>query len=134
MSPPLWEEQLGEAVPLAARVDTVLRYYERFLERFPTPEGLAAASEDSVMAAWSGLGYYRRALPRFLATDAPERFARVGEIFLKQKIPSEAVELVVYVPLGREADLEVPDVLLRHVDRERDTPLVRGLSELDGDQ
>jgi len=34
------------------------------------------------------------AAPRFLATDAPERFARVGEIFLGTKIPLEAVELV----------------------------------------
>ena len=32
--------------------------------------------------------------PRFLATDAPERFARVGEIFLGRKIPLDAVELV----------------------------------------
>ena len=33
--------------------------------------------------------------PRFLATDAPERFARVGEIFLGRKIPLESVEQVV---------------------------------------
>ena len=33
----------------------------RFLERFPTIADLAAASEDEVLAAWSGLGYYRRA-------------------------------------------------------------------------
>lgn len=32
--------------------------------------------------------------PRFLATDAPERFARVGEIFLGRKIPGDSVELV----------------------------------------
>jgi glutamate racemase len=32
--------------------------------------------------------------PRFLATDAPERFARVGEIFLGRKIPADAVELI----------------------------------------
>lgn len=40
---------------------TVLGYFERFIERFPTPETLAAASEDDVLAAWEGLGYYRRA-------------------------------------------------------------------------
>jgi glutamate racemase len=34
------------------------------------------------------------AAPRFLATDAPERFARVGEIFLGRRIPPDAVELV----------------------------------------
>lgn len=43
------------------RVDTVRPYFERFLERFPTPLALAEAPEDQVLAAWSGLGYYRRA-------------------------------------------------------------------------
>ena len=43
------------------RVETVRPYYERFLLRFPTPGALAEAAEDDVLAAWSGLGYYRRA-------------------------------------------------------------------------
>ena len=38
--------------------------------------------------------------PRFLATDAPERFARVGEIFLGRKIPGEAVDQVDLQQLG----------------------------------
>jgi A/G-specific adenine glycosylase len=42
-------------------VATVIPYFERFLARFPTIRDLAAASEDEVMALWSGLGYYRRA-------------------------------------------------------------------------
>jgi A/G-specific adenine glycosylase len=40
---------------------TVLDYYARFLERFPTVAELAAASEDEVLGLWSGLGYYSRA-------------------------------------------------------------------------
>lgn len=43
------------------RVETVVPYFERFMARFPTPLALAEASEDQVLAAWSGLGYYRRA-------------------------------------------------------------------------
>lgn len=43
------------------RVDTVVPYYERFLERWPTVGALAAADADDVRASWSGLGYYRRA-------------------------------------------------------------------------
>jgi A/G-specific adenine glycosylase len=39
----------------------VLAYYEAFLERFPSVEALAAAGEEEVLAAWSGLGYYHRA-------------------------------------------------------------------------
>lgn len=43
------------------RVETVIPYYERFLERFPTVDALATADEDDVLREWAGLGYYARA-------------------------------------------------------------------------
>lgn len=43
------------------QVSTVLDYYARFLQRFPTVADLAAADQDAVLALWSGLGYYSRA-------------------------------------------------------------------------
>jgi A/G-specific adenine glycosylase len=43
------------------RVAAVIGHYGEFLRRFPTVKKLAAAREASVLAAWSGLGYYRRA-------------------------------------------------------------------------
>jgi len=43
------------------RVAAVLDYYQRFLDRFPDVATLAAAKPETVLAAWSGLGYYRRA-------------------------------------------------------------------------
>ncbi len=43
------------------RVAAVLQHYKDFLERFPTVETLASATEPDVLSAWSGLGYYRRA-------------------------------------------------------------------------
>ena len=43
------------------RVETVLPFYNRFLERFPTVLDLARAEVEEVLASWSGLGYYRRA-------------------------------------------------------------------------
>lgn len=52
---------ISEAMLQQTRVETVIPYWERFLERFPTVADLARASEDDVLAAWSGLGYYRRA-------------------------------------------------------------------------
>jgi A/G-specific adenine glycosylase len=42
-------------------VQAVLPYYDRFLRRFPDLAALARARLSSVLAAWSGLGYYRRA-------------------------------------------------------------------------
>jgi A/G-specific adenine glycosylase len=52
---------LSEIMLQQTRVPAVLEHYQRFLQRFPTVERLAAARESSVLAAWSGLGYYRRA-------------------------------------------------------------------------
>jgi A/G-specific adenine glycosylase len=43
------------------RVETVIPYFERWMERFPTLADLAAASEQAVLQAWEGLGYYSRA-------------------------------------------------------------------------
>ena len=43
------------------RVEAVIPYYERFLGRFPDIAALAAAPEQDLLAAWSGLGYYSRA-------------------------------------------------------------------------
>jgi len=52
---------LSEIMLQQTRVAAVLDHYRAFLERFPNVEALAAAAEDAVLAAWSGLGYYRRA-------------------------------------------------------------------------
>jgi A/G-specific adenine glycosylase len=52
---------VSEVMLQQTRVDTVVPYHQRFLARFPTVEALAGAPEAEVLAAWSGLGYYRRA-------------------------------------------------------------------------
>jgi A/G-specific adenine glycosylase len=52
---------ISEAMLQQTRVQTVLDYWPRFLERFPDASALAAAEEEAVLEAWSGLGYYRRA-------------------------------------------------------------------------
>ena len=56
-----WAIWVSEIMLQQTRVETVIPYFERFLKRFPTPLALAEAPEDQVLAAWSGLGYYRRA-------------------------------------------------------------------------
>ena len=52
---------VSEVMLQQTRVVAVLEHYERFLHRFPTLFALALAPEAEVLAAWSGLGYYRRA-------------------------------------------------------------------------
>ncbi len=52
---------LSEVMLQQTQVATVLAYFQRFTERFADVRALAAASEDEVLALWSGLGYYSRA-------------------------------------------------------------------------
>src|SRR5512144_3122862 len=52
---------ISEAMLQQTQVATVIPYYWRFLATFPTLESLARAEEEQVLAAWSGLGYYKRA-------------------------------------------------------------------------
>ncbi|MCX7946270.1 MAG: A/G-specific adenine glycosylase [Hydrogenophilus sp.] len=52
---------LAEIMLQQTQVATVLPYYQRFLDRFPTVETLATAPLTEVLAHWSGLGYYVRA-------------------------------------------------------------------------
>ena len=52
---------LSEVMLQQTQVSTVLSYFARFLDAFPSVQALAAASADEVMALWAGLGYYSRA-------------------------------------------------------------------------
>jgi A/G-specific adenine glycosylase len=52
---------VSEVMLQQTRVETVLPYFERWMSRFPTLADLARASEQEVLQAWEGLGYYSRA-------------------------------------------------------------------------
>lgn len=52
---------VSEVMLQQTQVTTVERYYDRFMQSFPTVVALANAGEDEVLHAWSGLGYYTRA-------------------------------------------------------------------------
>ena len=85
---------LSEIMLQQTQVATVLGYYERFLERFPTVLDLAAASQDEVMPYWAGLGYYARArnLHR-CAREVAERW--------QGRFPGTAAELAGLPGIGR---------------------------------
>ena len=70
---------LSEIMLQQTQVATVIPYFERFLARFPDVASLAAATEDDVLALWSGLGYYARG--RNLHRAAREVVDRFGGIF-----------------------------------------------------
>ena len=77
---------VSEVMLQQTRVAAVLEHYEQFLRLFPTIVALALAPEAAVLAAWSGLGYYRRA--RML-----HKAAQFVVEELSGKIPQTAAEL-----------------------------------------
>ncbi|AYA34838.1 A/G-specific adenine glycosylase [Enterococcus faecium] len=52
---------ISEIMLQQTRVDTVIDYFYRFMEWFPTIEEMATAPEEKLLKAWEGLGYYSRA-------------------------------------------------------------------------
>ena len=52
---------VSEIMLQQTRVDTVIPYFNRFIEQFPTIEALSQAEEEKILKAWEGLGYYSRA-------------------------------------------------------------------------
>jgi A/G-specific adenine glycosylase len=77
---------VSEVMLQQTRVAAVVEHYEKFLRRFPTTVALALAPEAEVLAAWSGLGYYRRA--RMLHKAAQFLTRERGGV-----LPNTAVEL-----------------------------------------
>jgi A/G-specific adenine glycosylase len=85
---------VSEIMLQQTRVDTVVPYYTRFLDRFANTSALANASLDDVLCVWSGLGYYRRA--RELHATAREVVERYGGV-----LPTEVSELRKLPGIGR---------------------------------
>ena len=52
---------VSEVMLQQTRVDTVIPYYNRFMEKYPTAESLAYAPQEELLKMWEGLGYYSRA-------------------------------------------------------------------------
>jgi A/G-specific adenine glycosylase len=81
---------ISEVMLQQTTVAAVMPYYERFLIQFPTVRDLARASEQQVLTAWAGLGYYRRA--KLLHAAARKIVEEHGgklppDIHLLQKLP-----------------------------------------------
>ncbi|HEX7191629.1 MAG TPA: A/G-specific adenine glycosylase [Thermoanaerobaculia bacterium] len=85
---------VSEVMAQQTRLEVVLGYFERFIERFPDVPALAAASEDEVTALWSGLGYYRRA--RMLREGAIDVVSRFGG-----ELPRDVDQLISIRGIGR---------------------------------
>ncbi|MCB0654652.1 MAG: A/G-specific adenine glycosylase [Saprospiraceae bacterium] len=81
---------LSEIILQQTRVEQGLPYYDRFIRLFPTIEALAKASEDDVLHAWQGLGYYSRArnlhlMAKIIANDLNGEFPSTYDGWLRMK-------------------------------------------------
>lgn len=85
---------LSEVMLQQTQVSTVIGYFNRFVSTLPTLPDLAAADEDTVLALWSGLGYYRRA--RFLHHAAQLCVAQHGG-----QLPRDFDQLCALPGIGR---------------------------------
>ncbi|MDR6936648.1 A/G-specific adenine glycosylase [Luteibacter sp. 3190] len=85
---------LSEIMLQQTQVVTVIGYFQRFVDRLPTLASLASADEDTVLALWSGLGYYRRA--RFLHRAAQLCVERHGG-----ELPRDLDALMALPGIGR---------------------------------
>lgn len=84
---------VSEAMLQQTRVDTVIPYFNRFVEEIPTVESLAKVEDEKLFKLWQGLGYYRRAT--FLKKSA--------QIIVKQyngELPSKVDELLSLPGIG----------------------------------
>jgi len=84
---------ISEVMLQQTRASVVIPYYFRFLEQFPSIAALANASEDAVIKAWEGLGYYSRV--RNLHKGAKQIMEEFGGV-----IPSSAEDLLKIKGLG----------------------------------
>ena len=121
---------VSEIMLQQTRVAAAIDHYHRFLRLFPTIPALALASEDAVLAAWSGLGYYRRArmlhqAAQFLVRERGARLpATAAELRTLPGIGDYTSAAIASIAFGESVavvDGNVERVLLRLTGRPEDT-------------
>ncbi len=84
---------VSEIMLQQTRVETVIPYFERFIEAFPTIEALAMSEEETLLKLWEGLGYYSRA----------RNLQKAAKMVLQEnggKLPENKVELMKLPGIG----------------------------------
>ena len=105
---------LSEIILQQTRIQQGTAYWERFMERFPPVEALAAASEDEVLRLCQGLGYYSRARNLHKAAKQIVEAGRFGDYTaaaigsIAFGLPAAAVDGNVYRVLARYFGMDTP--------------------------
>lgn len=85
---------ISEIMLQQTQVKTVIPYFNAFMKKYPTLQKLSSASEDEILAAWSGLGFYRRAKNIFAAKETIKKD-------YKNKFPNELKSIMDLPGIGK---------------------------------
>ena len=109
------------------QVKTVVPYFKNFIKKFPSQKKLAEASEDQVLAAWSGLGFYRRARNIFATKEIiknnygnrfPNQFQQIIELPGIGKSTAGAIMSLAYLDPHPILDGNVKRVITRFLHKD----------------
>ena len=119
-----YEVWISEIMLQQTRVSTVIDYWNRWMDKWPTIQDLAAAGPDDVLAAWRGLGYYSRATRIHQAANHV-----VGHDRFKGLLPEDAKTLEAEVPgVGRYTAGAVSSIVFGRPEAMVDGNVLRVLS------
>lgn len=112
---------VSEIMLQQTRVDTVIPYYERFMDKFPTVRALAEAPEPEVLKCWEGLGYYSRA--RNLQAGAQQVLAQYGG-----EVPNDKAAVASLKGVGPYTSGAIMSIAFNHPEPAVDGNVMRVLS------
>ena len=121
--PSLYKTVISEFMLQQTRVSTVLPYFENWLTKFPNFQALACATEEEVLKAWDGLGYYSRA----------RNLHKLAKIAANWEAPPETVKQWKELPgVGPYIAAAVTSIALGKAEAVCDGNLVRVLTRIFG--
>jgi A/G-specific adenine glycosylase len=118
---------ISEIMLQQTQVKTVIPYFKNFIKKFPSQKSLSKASEDQVLAAWSGLGFYRRARNIFATKEIiknnygnrfPNEFQQIIELPGIGKSTAGAIMSLAYLDPHPILDGNVKRVISRFLGKE----------------
>lgn len=125
LRPDPWHVLVSEFMLQQTQVATVIPYFERFINRFPSPADLAAAPEHQVLRLWQGLGYYSRA----------RNLQRAAQAIVRDhdgKVPGDPAALLALPGVGRYTAGAIASLAFGLPEPIVDGNVLRVLCRLDG--
>ncbi len=106
---------VSEIMLQQTQVSTVIPYYQRWMERFPSFETLALATENEVFQYWQGLGYYRRA----------RALHQIAKLIVEQGTPKNYDEWILVPGIGPYTAAAVTSIAYKQPEAAVDTNVRR---------